>query len=120
MPRTLQKREHENIVSLPAFMEELFALRETYGNRKFWYRGHTQAPDYKLVASIGRPREYAGNVAVLSVEQEILLLHRFREDTAGNRSVLLAALAPGGDAPQRQAASRSRRSSEWMVAKTGR
>jgi FRG domain len=59
------------------FVSAISDLHRHKPNRKFWYRGLSRC-DYRLIPTVGRPQEYAGKKTMLSRDDEVDLLHRFR------------------------------------------
>jgi hypothetical protein len=67
----------DTITSTEKFIHAVFKLRESISGQKLWYRGHSSTK-FRLVPSVGRKHQYAGEKLILSRDQEISLLHRFR------------------------------------------
>jgi hypothetical protein len=64
------------IQSIEDFVDRIIEIKGS-NSPVTWYRGHSKA-EWNLVPTIGRPYTYNGKKLTFSVEQERLLLHRFR------------------------------------------
>jgi hypothetical protein len=81
MTAPLKVEPQPEIQSLPSFVSDLCALRDSRMNRKFWYRGQSSAR-HELIPTIGRKDiAYAGRTMNFSFREEWEMLHRFRRRT---------------------------------------
>lgn len=80
--RTIERSDGKTIQRIKDFTEEVTGLTdrpEWKEPKKLWYRGLSNATKHKLIPSAGRPQRYGDRqVTSFSLEQEILLVHRFR------------------------------------------
>jgi FRG domain len=79
---TFTTHDAGQIESITGLLSSIAQLRsdietERLADRKLWFRGHAKV-SYSLMPTIGREQSYGGKKRTLTVDDERVLLHRFR------------------------------------------
>lgn len=77
--RKFKLAQKVEIASMKDLLRSINEIKDKEGLTQLWYRGHSNAAEYKLVPSIARKYKYGGkSVDGFCLKQERNLLHRFR------------------------------------------